>query len=76
MNLFGHPGAVGFLPVTFPGAFPARIFKLDSSGEELLRGPDGLCVPCKAGETGQIAGKINESKDHRSSIYIHTHTHT
>ena len=72
INLFGHPGACGFVSVIFPRLYPVRILKLDPLTSELYRGPDGLCVPCKPGEPGQIAGKINQSKDFLLFIYFVT----
>ena len=60
MNIDGHPGSVGFLPVTIPQALPMRVFKLDLCSGELARGSDGYCIPCNPGEIGQIAGKIEK----------------
>ena len=62
MNLEGRPGAIGYFPPTFPQVYPARIFKMDPVTGELLRGADGLCVPCNPGEAGQIAGRIDSRK--------------
>ena len=58
VNIEEQPGAIGFLPVTFPQLSPVRLFKMDPFSGELLRGSDGLCIPCNPGEVGQIAGKI------------------
>ena len=63
INLDGRPGAVGALPVFIPSYWlPSRLFKLDPESGELLRGPDGLCVPCKRGEVGQLAGAITKNE--------------
>lgn len=64
VNLEGRVGAVGYTPVTFPEISPMRIFKVDTDSGELLRGSDGLCIPCKPGETGQVAGWINPRESH------------
>ena len=62
INLEGRPGAVGHYPPTFPQLLPIRIFKMNTVTGELLRGADGLCIPCNPGETGQIAGRIDAGK--------------
>ncbi|CAB3995420.1 long-chain fatty acid transport 4-like [Paramuricea clavata] len=60
INLDSYPGAMAFLSVTVPQALPIRVFKIDLSTGELVRGPDGLCIPCSPGEIGQIAGRIEK----------------
>ncbi|XP_036384569.1 long-chain fatty acid transport protein 4 isoform X2 [Megalops cyprinoides] len=32
--------------------------KVDEDTMELVRGPDGVCIPCKPGEPGQLVGRI------------------
>ncbi|XP_046845148.1 long-chain fatty acid transport protein 4-like [Xenia sp. Carnegie-2017] len=57
VNLDGHSGAIGFIPVI--SSVPiVKIFKVEMGTGQLLRGSDGFCIPCKPGEIGQIAGKI------------------
>ena len=60
INLDSYPGAMAFLPVTVPQVLPIRVFKIDLSTGELVRGPDGLCITCSPGEIGQIAGRIEK----------------
>ena len=62
MNIDGYPGAMGFLPVTAPQILPMRILKIDLSSGELVRGSEGLCIPCSPGDIGQLAGKIVKRK--------------
>ena len=62
INLEGRVGALGYISVIFPNIFPMRLFKTDSICGKLLRGPDGFCILCQPGESGQIAGEINHRK--------------
>ena len=34
------------------------LVKYDDATEDVVRGPDGFCVPCKAGEVGELLGFI------------------
>jgi hypothetical protein len=70
LNIDGYPGAMGFLPATFPQILPVRVFRIDLSTGELARGSDGLCIPCNPGEVGQIAGKIMKGKLHTSEYVV------
>ena len=60
MNIPGHPGAMGFLPVIAAQVLPIKIFKMDLSTGELMRDSNGMCIPCAPGEIGQIAGRIDK----------------
>jgi len=60
-NLFGREGSVGRMPPFFwlDNAFLARF---DRATESPARGPDGLCIPCKADEVGELLGRIDPAK--------------
>ena len=62
INVEGRLGSIGYFPVTFPNILPMRLLKTDSISGKLLRGPDGFCILCQPGESGQIAGLIKNSK--------------
>lgn len=60
-NLFGIEGSVGRMPPLFwmDNAFLA---KWDADAEQPLRDERGLCVPCKAGEIGELLGRIDAAR--------------
>ncbi|CAJ0566619.1 unnamed protein product, partial [Mesorhabditis spiculigera] len=41
--------------------YPVRLIKVDEETGELVRGPDGLCVPCSPGDTGEMIGVIKSN---------------
>lgn len=60
MNLDNHIGACGFFPI-YPGLtalYPLRLIKVDEETGEFIRDKDGLCVPCRPGELGEVVGVI------------------
>uniref|UniRef100_V9KLE9 Arachidonate--CoA ligase n=1 Tax=Callorhinchus milii TaxID=7868 RepID=V9KLE9_CALMI len=59
-NLDGTVGACGFNSRILPNIYPIRLVKVNEDTMELIRGPEGLCVPCKPGEPGQLVGRINQ----------------
>ena len=66
VNFDGKSGAVGFVSVLFPFVYPARLIRVNESGE-VIRDPDtGLCVACKPGQTGEFVGKIVKNNPSRS----------
>jgi len=58
VNFEGKPGACGFLSVLFPWALPIKLIRVDPATGQPVRGPDGLCVRCEPGETGEFVGRI------------------
>jgi acyl-CoA synthetase (AMP-forming)/AMP-acid ligase II len=52
VNLSERPGSVGRTP--FSQFSPWRIVRQDPESGELVRGRDGLCVPCGFGEAGEL----------------------
>jgi fatty-acyl-CoA synthase len=60
-NLFGLEGSVGRMPPFF-WLDNAYLAKFDRETESPVRGPDGLCIPCKSGEVGELLGRIDPAK--------------
>ncbi|KAL8174687.1 UNVERIFIED_CONTAM: hypothetical protein K2H54_051373 [Gekko kuhli] len=54
-------GACGFNSRILPNIYPINLVRVNEDTMELIRGPDGLCVRCKAGEPGQLVGRIIQS---------------
>lgn len=42
-------GACGFNSQIIPFIYPIRLVRVDEETMELIRGPDGVCIPCKPG---------------------------
>mmetsp|Transcript_853 Transcript_853/g.3117 ORF Transcript_853/g.3117 Transcript_853/m.3117 type:complete len:619 (+) Transcript_853:53-1909(+) len=59
-NQTGKPGSVGFIPMSVmkDPAFGTRLIRYNVEEEEVVRGSDGFCIECEAGEVGQLVGKI------------------
>ena len=57
-NLEGRPGAIGRIPPMLAHRFPASIVKVDADSGSPVRGDDGLCIACAAGEVGEAVGRI------------------
>lgn len=63
-NFDGKPGAIGRVPRYLQKQSSARLVKFDHDTQMPARGPDGLCIPCAAGEVGEAVGQIvKASKD-------------
>ena len=58
LNYDGKVGAVGRVPRYMRGIFTTRIVRFDIEHEMPVRGADGLCIECAAGEVGEAIGKI------------------
>lgn len=43
-------GACGFNSQILPFIYPIRLVRVDEETMELIRGPDGVCIPCKPGK--------------------------
>ncbi|KAL4617376.1 Long-chain fatty acid transport protein 4-like [Arapaima gigas] len=57
-NFDNKVGACGFNSQILPFFYPIRLVRVDEETMELVRGPDGVCIPCKPGEPGQLVGRI------------------
>uniref|UniRef100_A0A8C0G5C0 Arachidonate--CoA ligase n=1 Tax=Chelonoidis abingdonii TaxID=106734 RepID=A0A8C0G5C0_CHEAB len=60
-NFDNNVGSCGFNSRILPGIYPVTLVRVDEDTMELIRGPDGLCIPCKPGEPGQLVGRIIQS---------------
>uniref|UniRef100_A0AC34F004 Long-chain fatty acid transport protein 4 n=1 Tax=Panagrolaimus sp. ES5 TaxID=591445 RepID=A0AC34F004_9BILA len=63
VNIDGKVGACGFLPISplTSRMHPVRLVKIDESTGEVLRRSDGLCFPCRPGETGAMVSTIRKN---------------
>ena len=59
INTDNTEGAVGFTSILAPWVFPVRLFRTDEFTGDLLRDGNGLAIPCKIDEPGEMVGKIN-----------------
>uniref|UniRef100_A0A8C1X642 Very long-chain fatty acid transport protein n=1 Tax=Cyprinus carpio TaxID=7962 RepID=A0A8C1X642_CYPCA len=57
-NFDNKTGACGFNSRILPFFYPIRLVKVNEETMELIRGPDGVCIPCGPGEPGQLVGRI------------------
>jgi fatty-acyl-CoA synthase len=57
-NCEGKPGAIGRIPPFLAHRLPVALVKFDVETGEPLRGADGRCLRCAAGEAGEAIGKI------------------
>jgi len=60
LNYNGKVGAVGRLPWYFRNIIKTRIVRFDVEHEMPVRGPDGFCYECNAGEVGEAIGEITD----------------
>ncbi|GMT31357.1 hypothetical protein PFISCL1PPCAC_22654 [Pristionchus fissidentatus] len=64
VNIDNHVGSCGFFPI-YPfisSLYPVRLVRVDEETGALIRDKDGLAVPCRPGETGEMIGLI-KNKD-------------
>nr|XP_040238410.2 long-chain fatty acid transport protein 4 [Anopheles coluzzii]XP_040238411.2 long-chain fatty acid transport protein 4 [Anopheles coluzzii] len=62
LNIDNTMGAVGFVPNFAKAIYPVTLIRCDEETGEIIRGSDGFCIKCKAGEPGVFVGKINPKK--------------
>uniref|UniRef100_A0A665X0F9 Very long-chain fatty acid transport protein n=1 Tax=Echeneis naucrates TaxID=173247 RepID=A0A665X0F9_ECHNA len=60
-NFDNKVGACGFNSQILPYIYPIRLVRVNEETMELIRGPDGVCIPCKPGEPGQLVGRISQN---------------
>lgn len=51
-------GACGFNSRILSFVYPIRLVRVNEDTMELIRGPDGVCIPCQPGQPGQLVGRI------------------
>uniref|UniRef100_A0A8C4MFI3 Arachidonate--CoA ligase n=1 Tax=Equus asinus asinus TaxID=83772 RepID=A0A8C4MFI3_EQUAS len=57
-NFDSQVGACGFNSRILSFVYPIRLVRVNEDTMELIRGPDGVCLPCQPGEPGQLVGRI------------------
>ena len=57
-NFDDTPGAVGRIPRWARPVFPVTTIRFDVERDAPVRGADGLCVECEAGEVGELVSQI------------------
>ncbi|XP_063287487.1 long-chain fatty acid transport protein 4-like [Pelobates fuscus] len=60
-NFDNNVGSCGFNSRILPFVYPIRLMKVNEETMELIRTPEGICIPCKPGEPGQLVGRIIQS---------------
>jgi fatty-acyl-CoA synthase len=60
-NAPGRPGAIGHVPAFLAHRFPVALVRSDPETRALLRGADGLCIPCGRDEAGEALGRIGDA---------------
>lgn len=63
MNIEGVRGTVGRYPGYLRKVLGVTCIRYDVENDEVMRGPDGLCIECKPGEPGEAVGRLPKSKD-------------
>lgn len=63
VNIDNHVGSCGFFPIyPFIGClYPLRLIKVDEETGEVVRDANGLCIPCRPGEVGEMVGVIKKN---------------
>jgi fatty-acyl-CoA synthase len=72
INYDGKMGSVGRLPRYMRKRIATRLVRFDFDRELPLRGPDGFCIECQPGETGEAIGQIVEEAGRRFEGYTDT----
>jgi fatty-acyl-CoA synthase len=57
-NFEGKPGAIGRLPWYAAHRFPSKLVRFDVEKGEVVRAPNGFCIPAGPHEIGEAIGKI------------------
>ncbi|XP_015981700.1 long-chain fatty acid transport protein 4 isoform X2 [Rousettus aegyptiacus] len=65
-NFDSQVGACGFSSRILPFVYPIRLVRVNEDTMELIRGPNGVCLPCQPGEPGQLVGIIIQQDPMRS----------
>ncbi|MBC7769919.1 MAG: long-chain-acyl-CoA synthetase [Phycisphaerales bacterium] len=68
-NFDGQPGAIGRVPPYLRRNFAVRLVQFDIESEAPVRGENGLCLLCAAGEVGEAVGLIKDDARHNYTGY-------
>jgi fatty-acyl-CoA synthase len=71
LNYDGKVGAVGRIPDYMLGYFAIRVIRFDIETEIPVRNPEGFCIECAAGETGEAIGRIVDEPGKGFEGYTH-----
>ncbi|HWY15528.1 MAG TPA: long-chain-acyl-CoA synthetase [Rhizomicrobium sp.] len=71
LNYDGKIGAVGRIPDYMRGYFAIRIIRFDIETEIPVRNPEGFCIECATGETGEAIGRIVDEPGKGFEGYTH-----
>jgi fatty-acyl-CoA synthase len=61
-NVTGRVGAIGRIPGFMSQRSPVVLVARDSDTGDILRGPDGLCIPCPDGMIGEALGRLPQGQ--------------
>lgn len=61
LNVHNKPFAIGHIPRLMRWLWPTRVVQYDAATGGIRRGPDGFCIECKPGETGELISRINHA---------------
>ncbi|CAL8330762.1 unnamed protein product [Lota lota] len=61
INIDGKVGACGFISRILPNFYPVRLVRVQMDSMDLIRNPQGLCIPCNPGEPGVLVGRIDQT---------------
>ena len=62
-NFDSKPGSVGRIPKWAEKKYCVKIIAFDIETGQPVRGPDGFCIECQNGETGEIIAQILDDPD-------------
>jgi len=60
LNLDSKPGAIGRIPFWAEKKLNTKIVRFDVEQEKAVRGADGFCEICDAGEVGEIIARVSD----------------
>ncbi|GAU93368.1 hypothetical protein RvY_05321 [Ramazzottius varieornatus] len=69
INTHNKIGAVGFVSMLCPRAYPVKLIRVDPVSNDVLRDKHGMAIQCKPGEAGELVGKISASGIHKFDGY-------
>jgi fatty-acyl-CoA synthase len=62
LNFDGKMGSIGRIPKWLQSRVNTRIVKFDTENEQVVRGPDGLCIEAAPDEVGEAIGEIRNDE--------------
>ena len=68
-NFDGKPGSIGRIPKWAEKKYLVKLIAFDVGKEQPVRGPDGFCVECQPGETGEAIAQILNDPKHPTNVF-------